>query len=100
MFDTTSRYNGLEVATTDAVQPDGSTRPVRYVKRRFLPSPAGSTVHAQYAVKDGARLDNITAVYYRDPGQFWRGCDANLVFDPAELTAEPGRVITIAMPRG
>jgi hypothetical protein len=99
MFDPTSRYYGIPVATMNLPQPDGSTLAVSYARRRFVPSPAGMTVLVQVAVQAGDRPDTITAATLHDPTQYWRVCDANLVMDPAELTAQPGRVVTIAMPQ-
>src|SRR3954452_12484871 len=99
MFDPQSRYYGLESATLTEAQDDGTTRLIVYKRRRFLPRPEGMSALAQYTVKDSDRLDNVTAAFLRDPLQFWRICDANLTFDPADLTAQPGRVLTIAMPK-
>jgi hypothetical protein len=99
MFNTTSRYYGIAVGTMNLPQPDGTTLAVSYARRRFLPSPTGMTVLLQYTVQAGDRPDTITASTLHDPTQYWRVCDANLVMDPAELTAQPGRVVTIAMPQ-
>jgi len=95
MFEVTSRYYAIE-ATTLVV--DG--REVRYVRRRFLPTGAPSTVLAVHSVAQGDRLDNITARYLTDPEQFWRVCDANGAMRPDELTAEPDRRLMIPVPDG
>lgn len=98
MFDPRSRYAPIAEAEITIVVAGGETRTVRYKRRRFPPAPETHTVVALHRVKDGERLDNITATYLGDPTQFWRVCDANLVFDPGELTDETGRFIAIAMP--
>jgi hypothetical protein len=97
MFDPTSRYYSLQTATINAAQPDGTVGPVVYARRRFLPSPAGMSTLFQYTVRDGDRLDNITAAKIVDPLQFWRVCDGNLTFYPGDLVV-PGQVIVIALP--
>lgn len=99
MFDPQSRYYGLDDATLTEQDDDGTSRLVVYKRRRFLPRPETMSALARYTVKDGDRLDNVTAAYLRDPLQFWRVCDANLTFDPADLVAQPGRVLTIAIPK-
>ncbi len=98
MFDSTSRYAKLSVKTLPVTQPDGRTRDVRYVERRFLPAALAGTTIAEHTVTQGERLDNITARYLGDPTQFWQVCDANEVLDPNELTKEVGRRIRVAMP--
>jgi hypothetical protein len=99
MFDPTSRYAKLGISTLTVMGPDGQSRDIRYVQRRFLPQAgdAGTTI-VEHTVTQGDRLDNITARYIGDPTQFWRVCDANEVMDPAELTEEVGHRIRIAMP--
>jgi hypothetical protein len=99
MFDPTSRYNNLEVATLSATDSDGSTVEIRYVKRRFIPSNAGATVLVKHRVKEGERLDNIAARYLSDPRQFWLICDANDVLQPDEPTDTISKVIEITMPQ-
>jgi hypothetical protein len=98
MFDSTSRYAKLATETLAAAGPDGQTRDIRYVKRRFLPAAVTGATIIEHTVAEGDRLDNITAKYLGDPTQFWQVCDANEVLDPHELTAEAGRRIRIAMP--
>lgn len=98
MFDATSRYAKIEQATIAVADPDGDTRTVTYVRRRFLPATTDQTTLVEHLVVEGERLDNLTARYLGDPTQFWRVCDANEVFRPDELTETPGRTIDIAMP--
>lgn len=97
MFDTTSRYFNLEIATISVPDSDDGTRTIRYVRRRIIPSAENLTTLLEHTVAQGERLDNITARYLGDPTQFWRVCDANNVLRPEELE-EIGRVVEIALP--
>lgn len=84
-FSPTSRYAGLETATFE--RPDGSV--IIYLKRRFVPQPERFALLRFHVVREGERLDNITANYLGDPEQFWRVCDANR----ASLTGDPNRAL-------
>lgn len=97
MFDTTSRYFNLETATLNVPDDDGTTREIRYVRRRIIASTDSQTTLVEHTVAQGERLDQITARYLSDPVQFWRVCDANNVLEPEELE-ETGRVIKITLP--
>jgi hypothetical protein len=97
MFDSTSRYYNLEIATLSTTGSDGATAEIRYVRRRFIPSYENATVLARHRVNQGERLDNIAARYLTDPRQFWLICDANYVLEPDQLTDTIGNVIEIAM---
>lgn len=99
MFDTTSRYYKIENASITVKDSGGRERNIVYKRRRFIPSSEGTTTLAWHTVIQGERLDNITARYFGDPTLFWRVCDANLVMNPDELTAESGSLIKISMPR-
>ncbi|HEY7814966.1 MAG TPA: LysM domain-containing protein [Nakamurella sp.] len=96
MFVRGSRYDGIETATVDMPAPDGSTRQVCYVRRRFLPPVDAHTTLVEHRVAAGERLDVVTARYVGDPLQFWRLCDANDVLRPESLEVA-GLVIAIAM---
>ena len=98
MFEPTSRYYKVETASVTVTAGDGDLREVRYLRRRFIPSPEGMTTLVEHRVAQGERLDNITARYLGDPTQFWRVADANNVLRPEELTEEIGAVIKIALP--
>jgi len=98
MIDPTSRYAQVADAEITVITAGGEARTVRYKRRRFPPPPEAQTVVALHRVSQGDRLDNLTAAYLGDPTQFWRLCDANLVFRPDELTEELGRYIRIATP--
>ena len=97
MFDPTSRYYRIEVATMTVTDGDGLPREIRFVRRRFIPS-TGTTTLVEHTVMEGERLDNITARYLGDPTQFWRICDSNKVLQPDELTDTIGSRIKISLP--
>ena len=96
MFDPTSRYYKIDQGTLTVTDADGLPREIKYVRRRFIPSPDTMTTLAEYRVVQGDRLDNITARFLNDPTQFWRVCDANNAMDTEELEMV-GRIIRIAM---
>lgn len=98
MFDKTSRYAQIETTTLKVTDADGTTREVRYVRRRFLPDPAGMTTVVEHTVTEGDRLDNVTTKYLGDPTLFWNVADANNAMRPEELTEEVGRTLKVAMP--
>jgi len=98
MFDSTSRYYTITVATLDVTDSDGLPRQINYVQRRIIPSMDDMTTVIQHTVIQADRLDNLTARYIGDPTQFWRVCDANNVLAPHELTDTIGRVIKISLP--
>ncbi len=94
MISPTSRYKDTDIATLQS--PDG--RLCRYLRRRFVPSPAGTIVLAVHTVTAGDRLDIITARYLGDPEQFWRVCDANSAMQPDDLI-EVNRRLLIPLPQ-
>jgi hypothetical protein len=94
MFDHTSRYYHLGVATTTL--PDGRT--VSYVRRRFLPR-GDLPLLAEVAVIQGERIDLVAYRTLGDPLAYWRVCDANNAVDPQELTEEPGRLLRVPLPQ-
>lgn len=95
MLDKTSRYVSLETALWEEPRADGSVRPVRYLRRRFLPPPPPAETTFPYRTVHGDRLDLIARRYAGDPLQFWRIADANRARRPRELTDRPGTVIRI-----
>lgn len=95
MFDHTSRYYDLEVATTIV-----NGREVSYVRRRFIPRGADLPLLAEVEVGQGERLDLLAQRTLGDPLAWWRVCDANDTLDPQELTAEPGRLLRVPLPQG
>lgn len=93
-FPPSSRYHGVQAL--QMVAADGS--PVVYLRRRFIPMPDRFALLNVHRVREGERLDNITAHYLGDPLQFWRVCDANVVMTPGELTDTVGSEILITLP--
>ena len=71
-----------------------------YLKRRFVPPPERFALLQEHVVKQGERLDNITAQYLDDPEPFWRVCDANRAMRPDALTEAIGRRLRITLPEG
>ena len=94
MFPVTSRYHRID--TAKLATPEG--REIVYLRRRFLPGGAESTIFTEHTVTQGERLDNITARYLGDPEQFWAVCDANDAMLPDDLMAEIGSKIRIPLP--
>jgi hypothetical protein len=99
MFDPTSRYQDIAVATLTVTDSDGLPREIKYVRRRFIPPVDSGTTLVEHTVTQGERLDNITARYLDDPTEFWRICDANNVLRPNDLTDTIGNVIEVALPQ-
>ncbi len=99
MFDPTSRYAALPVASLEVTGPDGQPRLVRYVTRRLIPPAGTSDTLLEHTVAAGERLDRIAARYLGDGAQFWRIADANGALRPEETTDRPGTVLRIALPR-
>jgi hypothetical protein len=97
MFEPNSRYYTIEQATFTPSAGVGAGRPIRYLKRRFIPATQEQTTLVDHTFVEGDRLDTITYRYFGDPTQFWHICDANTVLHPEEL-AEVGRVIQITLP--
>jgi hypothetical protein len=95
-FPPTSRYYGIEIAEWQG--PDG--RQIKYLRRRLIGPLEGFALLQEHTVKQGERLDNITAQYLGDPEQFWRVCDANAAMRPEELTETIGRRVRITLPEG
>ena len=95
MFDSKSRYAGLEVGTHTTK--DG--REIRHVRRRFLPRGSEQPVLTEVTVKQGDRLDLICARTLGDPEQFWRICDANDAMNPFELAEDNDDLIRVAIPQ-
>lgn len=94
MFAPTSRYFNLETATLTTPE----RGEIAYKRRRFLPQAENMQVLEEVTVTQSDRLDLIAARALGDPEQFWQIADANNALNPFELTAEPGRVLRIAVP--
>jgi hypothetical protein len=94
-FDPTSRYAGVPLALW---QPRADVPPRAFVRRRFIAQPTDTAVAAHHLVTSGERPDLLAAQHLGDPLLYWQIADANAVMDPHELTATPGRRITIPRP--
>jgi hypothetical protein len=97
MITPNSRYAQVEIATLSVTR-NGLVTPIRYLRRRFIPPATGQVTFVHHTVRQGDRIDNITARYLTDPTLFWRICDFNGVLRPDELTDTLARVIEIALP--
>jgi hypothetical protein len=97
MISPNSRYAPIDIASLHTTR-NGLPLEIRYLRRRFIPPAAGQVTLVLHTVRQGDRLDNITAKYLTDPTLFWRVCDANTVLEPDDLLAPLGRSIVIALP--
>jgi len=95
-FPPTSRYAGTELATL--AMEDGEQRV--YLRRRFVPPSGRFALLRWHTVRDGERLDRLTALELGDPLAFWRICDANDAMRPDALTERTGRLLRITLPEG
>ncbi len=95
-FGPTSRY--YQQPTRSYVTPDGNM--IVYVSRRFLPQPSEFSLLQNYSIRQGDRLDNLTATFLGDPEQYWRIADANAAMKPDDLTATVGATLRITLPQG
>ena len=96
IFPPTSRYHSIETKTLEVE----IGQPVAYLCRRFVPAPERFALLQEHTVRDGERLDYLTAQYLGDPEQFWRICDANGAIRPNDLTATTGQKLRITLPEG
>jgi hypothetical protein len=95
-FPVTSRYYRVGTATLE--KNDGTS--IIYLKRRIIPPADSLTLIVEHQVKQGDRLDNVTAAYIGDPEQFWQIADANNAIKPEELTEDHGSWLRITQPAG
>jgi hypothetical protein len=96
MFAANSRYQTVPTATYTT--PSG--KPIVYLLRRFIAPPSSFSTIAVYTVKQGDRIDNISAQVFGDPKLYWRLCDANLATRPADLTDTIGTTLNVTLPQG
>jgi hypothetical protein len=90
-----SRYQGLPTKTWTA--PDGTQ--IVHLSRRLVPQPSQFATMGTHRMRDGERLDQVSANLLGDPLLFWRLADANGALDPTELE-RTGRSIRITLPAG
>jgi hypothetical protein len=96
LFAPDSRY--YTTPTAQFTTPDG--RKVVYLQRRFIPRAAAFATISEHTVVQGDREDLLASRYLGSPLFSWRLCDANLVLDPAQLTAQVGLHLRITLPAG
>lgn len=89
-----SRYASTPMLTYPA--PDG--RDIAYGARRLLPRPEQFKPLAVYRHDRDRRIDDIANAYYGDPEQYWRICDANLVFWPPDAVDIADAKLVIPLP--
>jgi hypothetical protein len=91
MFTELSRYNNLN----EVIAPDVKGRMLRSKSLRLTPVVTGEIAHS---LEEKDRLDHLSYTYYREPGKWWRFCDANIDFlsplallgqEPVETTTFP-----------
>ncbi len=95
-FPPSSRYHGARISSVTTR--NGET--IAYLARRFAPQPDSFQTLQLVTVRDGDRLDRLSAQYLGDPLAFWRLCDANGALRPNELVERPGRELRITLPAG
>ncbi|HEY2474810.1 MAG TPA: hypothetical protein VGI19_08395 [Candidatus Cybelea sp.] len=95
-FPANSRYQNATTLTYTA--PNGKT--IVYLQQRVVPPPSQFATISVYVVKQGDRIDNVSAQAFGDPKLYWRICDANLVMKPADATATIGSQLNITLPQG
>lgn len=93
MFDSDSRYADLETSVLDT----GDGREVSYKRRRLLPQGAKLQLLVEVTVREGERLDLITARTLGDATQWWRVADANNAMVTSELEV-PGQTLRVPLP--
>jgi hypothetical protein len=98
MFEPSSRYFTVAESSISLTDATGQTRLITYKLRRRLPPAGGRITLVEHMVRQGDRLDHITARYLSDPTQFWQVCDVNVVLRPEEVVERPGRLIQIPLP--
>lgn len=94
MFDFDSRYGDLGNASLRTR--DG--REVSYKKRRILPQGTKLQLLVEVTVREGERLDLLTARTLGEATQWWRVADANNAMRPADLE-RAGRSLRVPVPR-
>jgi hypothetical protein len=91
-----SRYAGVPTAQ----RTDAEGRTVTYFRRRRVPPPEALATTGYVRTQEGDRIDRLAGDVFGDPTLFWRLADANAVIRPADLVADPSRVLRVADPEG
>lgn len=96
LYPPNSRYFGQPTLTLTL--PDG--RMISYLSQRYVPAPDQFSLVKLHTVVQGDRIDNLSALYFNDPQQYWRICDANNAIRPGALTETVGAQLRITLPQG
>jgi hypothetical protein len=94
VFSPNSRYYNLPLRTHIAA--DGTEQ--TFVGRRIIPAIERYVPLDRYRTQSNDRIDNVAAIAFADPEQYWRICDANGDAEPAIATQPEGRLLVIPMP--
>jgi hypothetical protein len=89
-----SRYAGTALLVYRAA--DG--REIVYGARRQMPRPEQFQAMAEYRHDRDRRIDQVAHAYYGDAEQYWRICDANLVYWPPDAVAKANATLVIPLP--
>jgi hypothetical protein len=89
-----SRYG--DVASLTFATRDRGT--VVYLARRFCPAGSALPLLTTRQVRDGDRLDTLTAAVFGDATQYWQIADANDAMNPRELLRPVARWLRIPVP--
>ncbi len=81
MFDDKSRYKQEETYQVE----DSRGRQVPVVP---VPDPLLQVIQGFHLMKQGHRIDHLSAQYMNDPAGFWRICDANDAMLPEALSEQ------------
>ncbi len=94
MFEFTSRYAAIEVATLT----DSEGKEIPYKRRRFLPKGETMPLLTKVTVQPDDRLDVIAFKALGSAEQAWRVCDANDAMNPTDLTKDAGTSLRVPIP--
>lgn len=94
MFEHTSRYAALETRVYKT-----GDQEIAYKARRLLPHAKDLPQLIEVVVQQSDRLDLIAARTLGQAELFWQICDANDAMNPFDLTAQPGRLLRVALPQ-
>jgi len=99
MSESKGRHLHVDIDNLSVTEQEGAERPVAHKRRRFMPSRLGLAAVAKHFVSAKEWIEYLAVRYHRDPTQFHLQCDRKGIFDPDELAAEIGLVLSIRSPR-
>jgi hypothetical protein len=94
MFSLLSRYRDNE----ERVMINKHGESVVYRSRRLLPRPEELQIIQTVTRDTEERIDTLSLRALGDSQQFWQLCDANVIMNPHELTAQPRVVVRVPAP--